>query len=87
MVERVCNVVMRVHKAGVTGTGRSGTLREANGGVQLVLLLFFDPIEIVLLFFLPSHLCRLLHFISISFMSKTTGVLWLKDGLLFPDSD
>ena len=34
--QRVCNVVMRVHKAGVTGTGRSGTLGEANGGFQLV---------------------------------------------------
>lgn len=36
VVEKVCNVVMRVHKAGVTGTGRSGTLQEANGGFQLV---------------------------------------------------
>lgn len=36
VVEKVRNVVMRVHKAGVTGTGRSGTLHEANGGLQLV---------------------------------------------------
>lgn len=36
MVERVGNVVMRVHKAGVTGTGRSRTLHEANGGLKLV---------------------------------------------------
>lgn len=36
MLGRFCNVVMRVHKAGVTGTGRSGTRREANGGFQLV---------------------------------------------------
>lgn len=36
VAERVRNVVMRVHKAGVTGTGRSGTLRGANGGLQLV---------------------------------------------------
>lgn len=26
VVEGVCNVVMKVHKAGVTGTGRSGTV-------------------------------------------------------------
>lgn len=30
LVERICYVVMRVHTAGVTGTGRSGTLWEAN---------------------------------------------------------
>lgn len=36
VVERVGNVVMRVHKVGVTGTGRSGTLREANGGLRRV---------------------------------------------------
>lgn len=30
VVEDVCNVVMRVHKAGVTGTGRSRTLLEAS---------------------------------------------------------
>lgn len=36
VVEKVCNVVTRVHKAGVTGTGRSGTLRETNVGFQLV---------------------------------------------------
>lgn len=36
MVGRFCNVVMRVHKAGVSGAGRSGTLQEANGGFQLV---------------------------------------------------
>lgn len=35
VAERVCNVAMRVHKAGVTGTGRSGTLREADGEFQL----------------------------------------------------
>lgn len=38
VLEKVCNVVMRVHKAGVTGTGRSGTRREANSGFQHVAL-------------------------------------------------
>lgn len=27
VVEKICNVVTRVHKAGVTGTERSGTLK------------------------------------------------------------
>lgn len=36
MVEKVHNVVMRVHTAGVTGTGRSGTLQKANSGFQLL---------------------------------------------------
>ncbi len=86
MVERVRNVVMRVHKAGVTGTGRSGTLHEANGGLQLVASFRPDGEELEKL----SSVLSSFHFIcffssmrstSIHLWKTTTacfGVLWQK---------
>lgn len=59
VLEKVCNVVMRVHKAGVTGTGRSRTRREANSGFQHVALFLTSQRRIkVFSFFLFPPLYR-----------------------------